>query len=162
MDNEMANNFRDWERYIRVTRRFTATEVARQADHGPPWLLRWEKRPQATILEPWEYLKIRDYIAPGVPMRILVKTAPVKLPSLSREQRKKAGEILERTRIAKCVASITLSTQIGLDPSSWRYLINTGGAPTEPTVYLACKALGLDYKELLKEVGVNDSEECSR
>lgn len=77
VDNEMANNFRDWERYIRVTRRFTATEVARQANHDPSWLLRWEKLSQATILEPWQYLKIRDYIAPGVPMHSLVKTAPM-------------------------------------------------------------------------------------
>lgn len=161
MDNEMANNFRDWERYIRVTRRFTATEVARQADRDASWLLRWEKLPQATILEPWQYLKIQDYIAPGVPMRSLVKTAPMKLPFLDREQRKKAAEILEHARIAKCVANFTLSTKIGLSANSWAYLLSTGGAPAESTVYLACKALGLDYKELLKEVGVNESEDCS-
>lgn len=158
MDNEMANNFRDWERYIRITRRFTATEVARQADHDASWLARWEKLPQATILEPWEYLKIRDYIAPGVPMRSLVKTAPMKLPFLDREQRKKAAEILEHARIAKCVANFTLSTKIGLSANSWAYLLSTGGAPTESTVYLACKVLGLDYQKLLKEVGANDFE----
>ena len=158
MDNEMANNFRDWERYIRITRRFTAKEVAKQADHDPSWLLRWEKLPQATILEPWEYLKIRDYIAPDVPMRSLVKTAPMKLPFLSRAQRVEAGKILERARIAKCVANFTLSTKIGLSASSWAYLLSTGGAPAESTIYLACKGLGLDYKELLKEVGVNDFE----
>lgn len=161
MDNEMANNFRDWERYIRVTRRFTATEVARQADHDPSWLLRWEKLPQATILQPWQYLKIRDYIAPGVPMRSLVKTAPMKLPFLSREQRKKAAEILEQARIDKGIANYALSTKIGLSAGSWAYMICIDGAPSESTVYLACKVLGLDYKGLLKEVGVNDSEECS-
>lgn len=162
MDNEMANNFRDWERYIRVTRRFTATEVARQADHDASWLIRWEKLPQATILEPWQYLKIRDYIAPGVPMRSLVKVPPMQIPFLDREQRKKAAAILERTRIAKCVANFTLSTKIGLSPNSWSYLISISGAPAESTVYLACKVLGLDHKELLKEVGVNEPEECSR
>lgn len=162
MDNEMANNFRDWERYIRVTRRFTAKEVARQADHDASWLVRWEKLPQATILEPWQYLKIRDYIAPDVPMRSLVKTAPMRIPFLDREQRKKAAEILERTRIAKCVANFTLSTKIGLSASSWAYLISIGGAPAESTIYLACKVLSLDYKELLKEVGVDEPEECSR
>ena len=162
MDNEMANNFRDWERYIRVTRRFTAKEVAKQADHDPSWLLRWEKLSQATILEPWQYLKIRDYIAPGVPMRSLVKTAPMKLPFLSREQRKKAAAILERTRIAKCVANFTLSTKIGLSAGSWSYMICVGGAPSDSTTCLACKVLGLDYKELLKEVGVDEPEECSR
>lgn len=161
MDNEMANNFRDWERYIRVTRRFTATEVARQADHDASWLARWEKLPQATILEPWQYLKIRDYIAPGVPMRSLVKTAPMKLPFLSREQRKKAAEILEHARIAKCIANFTLSEKIGLSAGSWSYMICVGGAPSDSTIYLACKALGLDYKELVKEVGVNESETCS-
>ena len=161
MDNEMANNFRDWERYIRVTRRFTATEVARQANHDPSWLLRWEKLSQATILEPWQYLKIRDYIAPGVPMRSLVKTAPMKLPFLSREQRKKAAEILEHARIIKCVANFTLSMKIGLSPNAWAYLLSTGGAPAESTVYQACKVLGLDYKNLLKEVGVNEPEECN-
>ncbi|WP_302121794.1 hypothetical protein [Acidaminococcus fermentans] len=162
MDNEMANNFRDWERYIRITRRFTATEVARQADHDASWLARWEKLPKATILEPWQYLKIRDYIAPDVPMRSLVKTAPMRIPFLDREQRKKAAEILERTRIAKCVANFTLSTKIGLSASSWAYLISIGGAPAESTIYLACKVLSLDYKELLKEVGVDEPEEYSR
>ena len=161
MDNEMANNFRDWERYIRISRRFTATEVAMQADHDASWLIRWEKLPQATILEPWQYLKIRDYIAPGVPMRSLVKTAPMKLPFLSRKQRKEAAEILERARIAKCVANFTLSTKIGLSANSWAYLLSTGGAPAESTVYQACKVLGLDYKNLLKEVGVNEPEECN-
>lgn len=156
MDNEMANNFRDWVRYIRITRRFTATEVARQADHDASWLIRWEKLPQATILEPWQYLKIRDYIAPGVPMRSLVKTAPMRLPFLSREQRKEAAKILERVRIARCVANFTLSTKIGLGASSWAYLLSTGGAPAESTIYLACKVLNLDYKELLKEVGVDE------
>lgn len=162
MDNEMANNFRDWERYIRVTRRFTAKEVAKQADHDPSWLLRWEKLPQATILEPWQYLKIRDYIAPDVPMRSLVKPAPMRIPFLDREQRKKAAAILERTRIAKCVANFTLAVKIGMSPNSWAYLISIDGAPAESTIYLACKVLGLDYKELLKEVGVNELEECSR
>lgn len=162
MDNEMANNFRDWERYIRVTRRFTATEVARQANRNASWLLRWEKRGQAAILEPWQYMAIRDCIAPGVPMRSLVKTAPMKLSFLSREQRKKAAEILERTRIAKCVSNFTLSTRIGLSAGYWAYMICTGGAPAESTVYLACKALGLDYKELLKEVGIDEPEERSR
>lgn len=162
MDNEMANNFRDWERYIRVTRRFTATEVAEQTDRDASWLLRWEKLIQATILEPWQYMAIRDYIAPGVPMRSLVKTAPMRIPFLDREQRKKAAEILERTRIAKCVANFTLSTKIGLSASSWAYLISMGGAPAESTIYLACKVLSLDYKELLKEVGVDEPEECSR
>lgn len=162
MDNEMANNFRDWERYIRVTRRFTAKEVARQADHDASWLIRWEKLPQATILQPWEYLRIRDYIAPDVPMRSLVKAAPMQMPFLDREQRKKAAEILERTRIAKCVANFTLSVKIGMSPNSWAYLISIDGAPAESTVYLACKVLGLDYKELLKEVGFNEFEERSR
>ena len=162
MDNEMANNFRDWERYIRVTRRFTAKEVAKQADHDPSWLLRWEKLPQATILQPWEYLRIRDYIAPDVPMRSLVKPAPMRIPFLDREQRKKAAAILERTRIAKCVANFTLAVKIGMSPNSWAYLISIDGAPAESTIYLACKVLGLDYKELLKEVGVNELEECSR
>lgn len=162
MDNEMANNFRDWERYIRVTRRLTGTEVARQAEQDGSWLSRWERMPHATILEPWQYLKIRDYIAPGVPMRTLVKPAPMRIPFLDRDQRKKAAEILERSRIAKCVANFTLSTKIGLSASSWAYLISIGGAPGESTIYLACKVLGLDYKELLKEVGVNEPEECSR
>lgn len=162
MDNEMANNFRDWERYIRVTRRFTAKEVARQADHDASWLIRWEKLPQATILQPWEYLRIRDYIAPDVPMRSLVKPAPMRIPFLDREQRKKAAAILERTRIAKCVANFTLAVKIGMSPNSWAYLISIGGAPAESTIYLACKVLSLDYKELLKEVGVNEPEECSR
>lgn len=156
MDKEMANNFRDWERYIRITRRFTGTEVARQADHDNSWLARWERMPHATILEPWQYLKIRDYIAPGVPMRSLVKPAPMQIPFLDREQRKKAAAILERTRIAKCVANFTLSDKIGMNPNSWAYLISIGGAPSESTVYLACKVLGLDYKELLKEVGINE------
>lgn len=158
MDNEMSNNFRDWERYIRITRRLTGTEVARQADHDNSWLSRWERMPQATILEPWQYLKIRDYIAPGVPMRSLVKAAPMRLPFLSREQRKKAAAILERARIAKCVANFTLSDKIGMNPNSWACLISIGGAPSESTIYLACKVLGQDYKELLKEVGVNDFE----
>lgn len=162
MDNEMANNFRDWERYIRISRRFTATEVARQADHDASWLARWEKLPQATILEPWQYLKIRDYIAPDVPMRSLVKPAPMRLPFLSRSQRVKAGKILERARIAKCVANFTLSVKVGMNPNSWAYLISIGGAPGESTIYLACKVLSLDYKELLKEVGVNELEQCSR
>lgn len=162
MDNEMANNFRDWERYIRITRRFTATEVARQADHDASWLIRWEKLPQATILEPWQYLKIRDYIAPDVPMRSLVNPAPMRIPFLDREQRKKAAAILERTRIAECVANFTLSTKIGLSASSWAYLISIGGAPAESTIYLACKVLNLDYKELLKEVGVDEFEKCIR
>ena len=162
MDNEMANNFRDWERYIRITRRFTATEVAKQADHDPSWLLRWEKLSQATILEPWQYLKIRDYIAPGVPMRSLVKTAPMRLPFLSREQRKKAAKILEHARIAKCVANFTLAVKIGMSPNSWAYLISIDGAPAESTIYQACKVLNLDYKELLKEVGVDGPEKCSR
>ena len=159
MDNEMANNFRDWERYIRVTRRFTGTEVARQADHDNSWLSRWERMPQATILEPWQY---RDYIAPGVPMRSLVKPAPMRIPFLDREQRKKAAAILERTRIAKCVANFTLSDKIGMNPNSWACLISIDGAPSESTIYLACKVLGLDYKNLLKEVGVNDPEKGSR
>lgn len=158
MDKEMANNFRDWERYIRITRRFTATEVARQADRDVSWLVRWEKLPQATILEAWQYLKIRDYIAPGVPMRSLVKPAPMRIPFINREQRKKAAEILERARIAKCVANYILSTRIGMAPHSWGYLISIGGAPAESTIYLACKFLGLDYKELLKEVGVDEPE----
>lgn len=162
MDNEMANNFRDWERYIRVTRRFTATEVAGQADRDASWLLRWEKLGQATILEPWQYLAIRDYIAPGVPMRSLVKTAPMKLPFLDREQRKKAAAILERTRIAKCVANFILSTKIGLSASSWAYLISIGSAPSESTIYLACKVLGQDYEKLVKEVGKNEPEKRSR
>lgn len=162
MDKEMANNFRDWERYIRITRRLTGTEVAKQAEQEGSWLSRWERMPRATILEPWQYLKIRDYIAPGVPMRSLVKTAPMQIPFLDREQRKKAAEILERARIAKCVANFTLSTKIGLSANSWAYLLSTGGAPAESTVYLACKVLSLDYKELLKEVGVNEPEECSR
>lgn len=162
MDNEMANNFRDWERYIRVTRRFTAKEVARQADHDASWLIRWEKLPQATILQPWEYLRIRDYIAPDVPMRSLVKPVPMRIPFLDREQRKKAAAILERTRIAKCVANFTLAVKIGMSPNSWAYLISIGGAPAESTIYLACKVLSLDYKELLKEVGVDEPEECSR
>lgn len=155
MDNEMANNFRDWERYIRVTQRFTGKKVARQADHDNSWLSRWERMPQATILEPWQYLKIRDYIAPGVPMRSLVKKAPMRIPFLDREQRKKAAEILERARIAKCVANFTLAIKIGMNPNSWACLISIDGAPSESTIYLACKVLGLDYKELLKEVGVN-------
>lgn len=161
MDNEMANNFRDWERYIRITRRLTGTEVARQADRDNSWLSRWERMPQATILEPWQYLKIRDYIAPGVPMRSLVKKAPMRIPFLDREQRKKAAEILERARIAKCVANFTLSVKIGMSPNSWANLISIDGAPSESTIYLACKVLGLDYKELLKEVGVNDPEKCN-
>ena len=161
MDNEMANNFRDWVRYIRITRRFTGTEVARQADHDNSWLSRWERMPQATILEPWQYLKIRDYIAPGVPMRSLVKPAPMRIPFLDREQRKKAAAILERTRIAKCVANFTLAVKIGMNPNSWACLISIGGAPSESTIYLACKVLGLDYKNLLKEVGVNEPEDCN-
>ena len=161
MDNEMANNFRDLERYIRVTQRFTGKEVARQADHDNSWLSRWERMPQATILEPWQYLKIRDYIAPGVPMRSLVKKAPMRIPFLDREQRKKAAEILERARIAKCVANFTLAIKIGMNPNSWACLISIDGAPSESTIYLACKVLGLDYKELLKEVGVNDPEKCN-
>lgn len=158
VDKEMANNFRDWERYIRISRRLTGTEVARQADHDNSWLARWERMPRATILEPWQYLKIRDYIAPGVPMRSLVKPAPMRIPFLDREQRKKAAAILERTRIAKCVANFTLSVKIGMNPNSWAYMVQIDGAPSESTVYLACKVLGLDYKELLKEVGVNDFE----
>jgi hypothetical protein len=112
--------------------------------------------PQSTILEPWQYLKIRDYIAPEVPMRSLVKTAPMRIPFLNREQRKKAAEILERARIAKCVANFTLSVKIGISPNSWASLISIGGAPSESTIYLACKVLGLDYKKLLKEVGVDE------
>lgn len=162
MDNEWANNFRDWERYIRVTRRFTAAEVAEQADRNASWLLRWEKSGQATILEPWEYMAIRDYIAPGVPMRSLVKTAPMRLPFLSREQRAKAGKILERARVGKGMAGYVLSTAIGQSPNSWAYMVSSGGAPSESAIYLACKVLGLTYKELLKEVGVNEPEECSR
>jgi len=161
MDNEMANNFRDWVRYTRITRRLTGTEVARQTDHDNSWLSRWERIPQATILEPWQYLKIRDYIAPGVPMRSLVKKAPMRIPFLNREQRKKASEMLERARIAKCVANFTLSDKIGMSPNSWANLISIGGAPSESTIYLACKVLGLDYKELLKEVGVNEPENCN-
>lgn len=153
MDNEMANNFRDWERYIRVTRRFTATEVAEQADRNASWLLRWEKLGQATILEPWEYMAIRDYIAPGVSMRSLVKTAPMRLPFLSREQRAKAGKILERARVGKGMAGYVLSTAIGQSPNSWAYMVSSGGAPSESTVYLACKVLGQDYEKLVKEVG---------
>ena len=153
MDNEMANNFRDWERYIRVTRRFTATEVARQADHDASWLLRWEKLGQATILEPWQYMAIRDYIAPGVPMRSLVKTAPMRLPFLSREQRVKAGKILERARVSKGMASYVLATKIGQSPNSWAYMVEIDGAPSESTIYLACKVLGQDYEKLVKEVG---------
>ena len=161
MDNDMANNFRDWERYIRVTRRFTATEVAIQADRDAAWLLRWEKNAQASILDPWQYMAIRDCIAPGVPMRSLVKPAPMRIPFLDREQRKNAAKILERARIAKYVSNFTLSTKIGLSAGYWAYMICTDGAPSESTVYLACKALDLDYKELLMEVGVNESEECS-
>lgn len=161
MDNEMANNFRDWERYIRVTRRFSAREVAWQVNHDTSWLTRWEKSTQASILEPWRYLKIRDYIAPGVPMRSLVKPAPMRIPFLDREQRKNAAKILERARIAKCVANFTLSEKIGLSAGSWSYMIYVGGALSDSTIYLACKALGLDYKELVKEVGVNESETCS-
>lgn len=171
MDNEWANNFRDWERYIRVTRRFTATEVAGQADRDPSWLLRWEKLPQATILEPWEYLKIRDYIAPDVPMRSLVKPAPMRIPFLSREQRVKAGKILERARVSKGMANYVLSTKIGQSPNSWAYMVEIGGAPSDSTIYLACKVLDLDYKELVREVtfqtwykeevGVDVPETCS-
>lgn len=95
-------------------------------------------------------------------MRSLVKVAPMQIPFLDREQRKKAAEILERARIAKCVANFTLSTKIGLSANSWAYLLSTGGAPAESTIYLACKVLGLDYKELLKEVGVDGPEKCSR
>lgn len=161
MDNEWANNFRDWERYIRVTRRFTATEVARQVDRDVSWLLRWEKLGQATILEPWQYMAIRDYIAPGVPMRSLVKTAPMRLPFLTREQRVKAGKILERARVSKGVANYVLSTKIGQSPNSWAYMVEIDGAPSESTIYLACKVLGQDYEKLAKEVEENDSEECS-
>lgn len=159
MDKEMANNFRDWERYIRITRRLTGTEVAKQAEQEGSWLSRWERMPRATILEPWQYLKIRDYIAPGVPMRSLVKPAPMRIPFLDREQRKKAAAILERTRIAKCVANFTLSDKIGMNPNSWAYMVQVGGAPSDSTIYLACKVLGLDYKALLKEVGINELEE---
>lgn len=162
MDNEMANNFRDWVRYIRVIQRFSAREVARQVDRDPSWLLRWEKLGQATILEPWEYLKIRDYIAPDVPMRSLVKPAPMRIPFLDREKRKRAAKILEQARIDKGIANYALSTKIGLSTGSWAYMICIDGAPSESTVYLACKVLGLDYKGLLKEVGVSDFEECSR
>lgn len=162
MDNEMANNFRDWVRYIRVIRRFSARRIAWQANRDSSWLLRWEKLPQATILEPWQYLAIRDYVAPGVPMRNLVKAAPVKLPFLSREKRKRAAKILEQARIDKGIANYALSTKIGLSAGCWAYMICIDGAPSEATVYLACKVLGLDYKGLLKEVGVNDSEKCSR
>ena len=158
MDNEWANNFRDWERYIRVTRRFTATEVAEQADRNASWLLRWEKLPQATILEPWEYMAIRDYIAPGVPMRSLVKTAPMRLPFLSREQRVKAGKILERARVSKGMASYVLAINIEQSPNSWAYMVEIDGAPSESAIYLACKVLNQDYEKLLKEVGVNDFE----
>ena len=95
-------------------------------------------------------------------MRSLVKPVPMRIPFLDREQRKKAAAILERTRIAKCVANFTLAVKIGMSPNSWAYLISIGGAPAESTIYLACKVLSLDYKELLKEVGVNEPEECSR
>lgn len=153
VDNEMANNFRDWERYIRVTRRFTATEVAGQADRDASWLLRWERLMQATILEPWQYMAIRDYIAPGVPMRSLVKTAPMKLPFLSRAQRVQAGKILERARVSKGMASYVLATKIGQSPNSWAYMVQIDGAPSDSTIYLACKVLGQDYEKLAKEVG---------
>lgn len=156
MDKEMANNFRDWERYIRITRRLTGTEVARQVEQDGSWLSRWERMPRATILEPWQYLKIRDYIAPGVPMRSLVKPAPMQIPFLDREQRKKAAGILERARIAKCVANFTLAVKMGMNPNSWAYMVQIDGAPSDSTIYLACKVLDLDYKELLKEVGVNE------
>lgn len=153
MDNEMANNFRDWERYIRVTRRFTATKVAGQVDRDASWLLRWEKLIQATILEPWQYMAIRDYIAPGVPMRSLVKTAPMKLPFLSREQRVQAGKVLERARVSKGMASYVLATKIGQSPNSWAYMVEIDGAPSESTIYLACKVLGQSYEKLVREVG---------
>ncbi len=153
VDDEMNKNFRDWVRFYRISQRFTTLNVAKAAGRNHDWLLRWERAENPALLEPKEYLLLRDFLAPGVSLREMTKPCPVKFPQLTGEVRRKAIPILEEERIKQGITDKDLAVRVGLTEKMWAmYTYLHPKTPSLSTIYLACKALNVDFNKLLKKI----------